>query len=422
MKKKNDMQMIMASQIAYIDFDKEAVKSGKYTVGELLDVEASKGNEKAILLNKRLAETPGVSDCRNWKLVDIRDDNQKGNILGSGMYGCLIETGDRDAIVAFRGSESDGRLKWFKDWIVADLGLLNNESTLQQKMAKKYMSDIYKKYGNKYDSFDVTGHSLGGNLAEHATITAPDGMKEKINRCVSLDGPGFSNKYIEEHQKEISSLKKNIDHYQWSIIGSLLNPIEGTNYVTVAANTPDDKGSELWNAAWRHETTNVICDENGNFKAGKRDWLVEKLDPISQTIDLAVFLSSLMFNLVETLITGRFDQFIDQFRKTWEKWQDIIYSHMDAQFEIRPSIVERNTDELWDVEKKLNAICAEVQEIQGKLAFNSVSAGCLKMKLWTISNGIESDTRKLTNYAKAGRECCEHYRYNENNIADMYAS
>ena len=407
----DDKEMIIASQIAYLDFDNEAVSTGKYTIGELLDTVTDE--EKKKNFQDLIRDYPEVN---SWKIRDIRNNQQS-----SGMYACLIETEDNEAIIAFRGSESDTPGNVIRDWGLSDFGLVNNTLTPQQLTAQMYMRDIYERYGDEYSSFDVTGHSLGGNLAEHATITALDGMRGKIRRCVNLDGPGFSTEYIAAHASDINKIRDNIDHYQWSVVGSLLIPIPGSNYQTVVAETPENKESELGNMLWRHDTKNVKYD-NGNFISGKRDWLAIALSAVAFNIDLSIFWVCKEANLLEALIFHSFDQFLDQFRKTWEKWQDIRYSHMDAQFEIRPSIVERNTDELWDVEKKLNTICAEVQEIQGKLAFNSVSAGCLKMKLWTISNGIENDNRKLTNYAKAGRECCEHYRYNENNIADMYAS
>ena len=366
----DDKEMIIASQIAYLDFDNEAVSTGKYTIGELLDTVTDE--EKKKNFQDLIRDYPEVN---SWKIRDIRNNQQS-----SGMYACLIETEDNEAIIAFRGSESDTPGNVIRDWGLSDFGLVNNTLTPQQLTAQMYMRDIYERYGDEYSSFDVTGHA-----------------------------------------SDINKIRDNIDHYQWSVVGSLLIPIPGSNYQTVVAETPENKESELGNMLWRHDTKNVKYD-NGNFISGKRDWLAIALSAVAFNIDLSIFWVCKEANLLEALIFHSFDQFLDQFRKTWEKWQDIRYSHMDAKFEIRPSIVERNTDELWEVEKKLNTICAEVQEIQGKLAFNSVSAGCLKMKLWTISNGIENDNRKLTNYAKAGRECCEHYRYNENNIADMYAS
>nr|MBP7833181.1 DUF2974 domain-containing protein [Bifidobacterium sp.] len=37
----------------------------------------------------------------------------------------------------------------------------------------------------------LTGHSKGGNLAVYAAMNAEDGVKDRIERIYSLDGPGF---------------------------------------------------------------------------------------------------------------------------------------------------------------------------------------------------------------------------------------
>ena len=66
-------------------------------------------------------------------------------------------------MIANRGSESYDLEQLFKDWIVADIGLLNHALTTQQARATIYMQELWEKYGDQYDSFSVTGHSLGGN-------------------------------------------------------------------------------------------------------------------------------------------------------------------------------------------------------------------------------------------------------------------
>ena len=134
----------------------------------------------------------------DWKIVDITDLNRQ-----SGFYACTIETDKKNAIVAFRGSESKNIVK---DWISADFGLINSTETEQQSLAEAYADILSGNDGKsrnkigKYENIGVTGHSLGGNLAEHFTIkSAKLGREElysRIKQCDSLDGPGFSEKYI----------------------------------------------------------------------------------------------------------------------------------------------------------------------------------------------------------------------------------
>lgn len=419
--KHTDMEMVMASQIAYMDFDMEEVASGYYTVQELLERELNRGTQehrsKAAEILNRIATTPGASDCGNWKIRDIRNNQHS-----SGMYACLIETSDSNAIIAFRGSESDTLENKIKDWAISDFGLLDNVLTPQQATAEIYIKDIYKKYGDKYSSFDMTGHSLGGNLAEHATITAPDGMRDKINRCVNLDGPGYSNIYMRAHASDIEKSKGIIEHYQWSLIGTLLTPVPGTKYQTIQANTPSDKGGELSNMAWRHDTNNVSCDENGNFIEGKKDWLANTVDPIADVLDLSLFTIFIVPNTVLAFTYDMYDQLTDQIKNLWDNWQSNRYSSKDVQFGIYPKRVKTEAANLSNVVSKLNTIEEEVMQIQRQLAFDSISAGYIKIKLWSIANGIENDAKKLSRYSEKGQECSQYYIYSEEKITDVYTT
>lgn len=132
----------------------------------------------------------------------------------------LLETDSGHAIIAFRGSESKDYNQVLKDWINADFGLLMARDTVQQKNAADYMAEINQKYSYPY--YAVTGHSLGGNLAEHAAIAAPDDMRGRIYQAVSFDGPGYSGEYIERNKDLIARVAHPVVHYRWSLIGALL--------------------------------------------------------------------------------------------------------------------------------------------------------------------------------------------------------
>ena len=207
-------EMMLAAQIAYLDFQGDNNNIGKKvdnilnSYGEqdakgnwklkpeyegIKGIEEEFGGAKNII---EVAESTGIGDqWRKWNVVDVDDDQ-----ANSGYYAMLIDTGDGNAIITNRGTELQLD-KIYKDGVEADLGLLDSTSTKQQERAEKYMEKLYYKYGDKYDKFSVGGHSLGGNLATHMVITAPEGMIEKIDRCTSMDGPGFSDEYLEKYQK-----------------------------------------------------------------------------------------------------------------------------------------------------------------------------------------------------------------------------
>ena len=297
-----DRDALVATQIAYYDFDKsaegktvsEALRANKEIhrklVANLNDADSEYERiraQEALKLYEELSDPN--SKYGQWVIKDVRDHNKE-----TGFYGCVIETDDNSAIIAFRGSESskvnaDGSIETdpvqvVHDWIESDFGLLGSTQTRQQQEAAEYMEYITRKYD--YDEYITTGHSLGGNLAVHAAISAPDNMKEKIKNCYSMDGPGFSDEYIIAHQSEIAKLGADkIIHYQWSAVGALLFGIPGEKRKTVEVKEPvRDKvgGASLQ----RHDTCFVEIDENGNFVEGRMDPFATLLSDLSKRLEL----------------------------------------------------------------------------------------------------------------------------------------
>ncbi len=294
----SDRDMLVATQIAYYDFDPDILMANNYdaTVRELLEQDPSIYNKLNARLNDDNLSTEeryryesaielyheivsGESEYGDWKIKAVKDDNSS-----SGFYGCLIETGSEEAIIGFRGSESNNYNQVYKDWVVADFGLLNNDETRQQQVAEEFMEEINERFD--YSSYYITGHSLGGNLSFHAAITAPEDMKEKIVQSYNMDGPGFSQRYLDEHREEIEDCDGMLTHYQWSIVGGLLN--QPSNAVDRVVKVKDVDGSGAISTQ-RHDTSFVEFDENGNVMDGDKDALNQIMDPISKFIDSRVY-------------------------------------------------------------------------------------------------------------------------------------
>ena len=112
-----DSQMRVATQIAYMDIDMDVRDDRPLTVGQLLEMQKKSSDEsvrrQAESLQEFIASTPGCEDCEDWIIRDVQNDQH-----GSGMYACMIDTQDGDALIAFRGSESDTAENIVKDWIV----------------------------------------------------------------------------------------------------------------------------------------------------------------------------------------------------------------------------------------------------------------------------------------------------------------
>ena len=246
------------------------------------------------------------SKYADWKIIDIKSLNDLSIDGSNGFYAVMIETGEGQAMVGFRGSESFETWQTEEDWFIADVGLLNSTETKEQQAAREYMAYLQNTYGSKYTEWYTTGHSLGGNLAEHAAITAPEDMN--IVHSWSLDGPGVSNEYLDYWSNEIAFRLDVLTHYQWSWVGGLLNRFEIDEFDQyIETEDYDDNFTLDYDNRWiklkfdengnysgceigideahylssfffRHDTCFAYLDENGYFIPGEYDSAKETMD------------------------------------------------------------------------------------------------------------------------------------------------
>lgn len=90
------------------------------------------------------------------------------------------------------------------------------------------------------------------------------------------------------------------------------------------------------------------------------------------------------------------------------------------QFELNTNAVDGEIEELAEIGCGLNDIRDGVERIQRELAFDSIAAGYVKIKLWGLANSIEQDTRKIDTYCSVGKDCTQCYKSFEQKIVDNY--
>lgn len=241
---------------------------------------------------------------KNWKISAVHDQNDV-----NGFYACVIETGPGEAAVGFRGSEGMGELdNVVNDWVGADIGLVNSTCTNQQAEVDRFL-EKYKEQLNGYDNLAMAGHSLGGNLAEYATIVSSEyGLDDNIKQCVSMDGPGFSKEFIDKYREQIEKMSGVMYHPRWSFVGTMLNDLPGVNYEYVEV--ANKEGVDEYNALTRHSTEYLVYDENGNLVKGEQDDLSKITSVVSEGVD---HLPAPIGNALITLVGGAWIGF------TWAK-------------------------------------------------------------------------------------------------------
>lgn len=281
------------SQIAYADFTDayeylQATKGGNaFTIQELKDTALQLNPDAKV----GMLYCVDQSAMENWKIVAVHDTNPQ-----NGFYGCIIDTGDGNATLAFRGSEGfnnpDGLAH---DWLGSDIGLLQNIQTRQQAEADRFLAK-YQDTINSYNNITLTGHSLGGNLAEYSTLVSHKyGFDEKVGQCVSLDGPGFSDEFLKLHALDIARMHDRMTHYKWSWCGGLLFTVPGSHvYEVTVSNDANHKDKEAdigtpKGLLYKHDTKYLNIDENGNFVRGKRDGFAVFMDHFSNMLELSPF-------------------------------------------------------------------------------------------------------------------------------------
>ena len=298
-----DSDRIIASKIAYseeIRVGFNALNAGNsspksYTLREILDAAYSCGDPAACHSKYKSADEffagEGFSDAQeSWSISAVYDNNSgmrkhTDSIEASGFYACIIETNadHSEAMLAFRGSESAADIEQLqKDWMEADLGLLNSTHTNQYSDAERFLLEN-RDLISKYKSVELTGHSLGGNLAEFSMIIAGRyGLGSNFTRCTSLDGPGFSNEFLKEYKDDIAKVRERLYRKKWSLVGSLLNDVPGE---TVTFGKVQDDPKVYANPFGRHALESLDVDETGTIREGKQDFIAFLGEKFSRAVD-----------------------------------------------------------------------------------------------------------------------------------------
>lgn len=442
----SDQQMMLATQLAYLGNDGDSIEGE--SAGCVIDTymryvktdsngnpvrnsdgffeldDAFKNDSNASEMQKRLEvvtniqdltkDNPNLDNWQNWVIKDVCNENTSG----SGYVGMLIDTGDGNAIIANRGSESYNGQQTALDWGVSDVGIAGSVLTAQQAASERYLKELWEKYGDQYDSFSLTGHSLGGNLAEHQTITAPPGMLEKINHTISFDGPGFSDEYIKLHWNEIMAIGASgiMIHYQWSWVSSLLLPLPNIKDQPISANN-DPTHSGLLAYLFRHDTKNVNFNDDGSIIPVDMDAYRVVIEVLTGILELLPpeWTQKFFAGLQAIVIgIGLIQEAIREFKeavntiKTWVK--DMYYKYIAPQvsgiYEVNISAVNGCANDILNEIRYLEGIRDDISSLVKSLKYFSGGGGAFKSVFWgelvVVDKQIWDLKRlagKLTDYA-----------------------
>ena len=219
-------------------------------------------------------------------VTSYSDNNNKG---GYGMLFANESSGE--AIVVFKGT---GTGEWpdnFQGGGATDR--LDGVSTPQQEDALAWYESLDLE---TYDTVTVTGHSKGGNKAKYITI-----RDDSVDRCISFDGQGFSDEFMEEYDYEISVNQSKIENHnvEDDYVNLLLNDVGETTYY---------KGQDAKSFIENHAPNTFLKFEDGNVLIvnGERNEHMSNLDEFlnSYLRTLSPNEKQNVLSLVGTLVEG----------------------------------------------------------------------------------------------------------------------
>lgn len=152
----------------------------------------------------------------NMKIASTYKDEN----YGGGESAVFINEASGEAVVAFQGTAvAPGGIEWKDNFYGGGpTDAADGVSTLNQERALEW----YRSLDLEGKSVTITGHSKGGNKAKYIAL-----LDDSVDRCVSFDGQGFSDEFMEKYRDQISRRQDVIENHNadCDFVNMLLNDI-----------------------------------------------------------------------------------------------------------------------------------------------------------------------------------------------------
>lgn len=172
-----------------------------------LDIENYLWNDDKVFLQK-------IGNCKRFKDIKVSDYIEIFDEAAEKQFAAItLWIQKNQKYISFRGTDSS--LVGWKE----DINMGFKKDVPSQKEAVKYLSSMAEKYK---DDLIIGGHSKGGNLAVYSAVFCKDSVKNRIERVINADGPGFDKSVIltDNYKKILNKIQTYIP--QSSIVGRLL--------------------------------------------------------------------------------------------------------------------------------------------------------------------------------------------------------
>lgn len=163
----SDNNLAVFARLAYVD--------GKEYVGGMYDTDEISFSS-GLPSEKLVKNNTGI--FKKWRIEDYTSEK----IAGAVFCATTFKNG-KNIVVAFRGTDDTG--EWA--WNIAGLGLADYH--VEEKRAIEYIENVVEKYPDS--KIYITGHSLGGYLAQISAAYMIDKLKAEPEAVVYFNGIGL---------------------------------------------------------------------------------------------------------------------------------------------------------------------------------------------------------------------------------------
>lgn len=425
-------QLLLLENLVYIESDGNfhSIEEGitEYaTVGQWINkIDISKINDDQTYTSyttgadwKKIIEAVKNDETlMNMKIDTAFIDN--GENGGGGRSAVFVNPQTGEAVVAFRGTASH---EWMDNFVGGGpTNTADGVSTPQQENALKWYQDWYENGGCDSTYITVTGHSKGGNKAKYITV-----MDDTVDRCVSFDGQGFSDEFMNSMEDKIARNQDKITNYnvENDYVNILLNDIgrkiycQGYDYGEggfLEAHCPntffrfrEDGTVEIRRAIFGQDKIMQEIDRffNSFLRSLSEEEKVQTLEIIGEMAEL--FLGEGSEDLKQYLQVIKEDDNSERLKELWEyltayakgevvkNGQDIVVlpdGAGNADFFIYPARIKVHIDGLMHMSKTIDTAERRIAEIAREL----------RGAMLPIKKQLEAAMRELEEEKKACHE------------------
>lgn len=348
----------------------------------------------------------------NMKIDTAYIDN--GTNGGGGRSAVFVNSDTGEAVVAFRGTASH---EWLDNFTGGgSTSTADGVSTPQQENALKWYQNWYENGGCENTSITMIGHSKGGNKAKYITV-----MDNTVDRCVSFDGQGFSDEFMNTMKDKIAINEDKITNYnvENDYVNILLNDIgkkvycQGYDYGEggfLEAHCPntffkfnEDGTVEIHPAVGgqNHTMQNIDRFFNSFLRTLPEEEKVQTLELLGKMAELFLGEGSKelerYLGVIKEEDNAEHLKMLQDYLLAYLKWDvprtgaDIIVaadSAGNADFHICPSRINPCIDEFMDISKKLHEAEKRINEIANQLSGSMIQ---MKKQLKETANDVGKD-------------------------------